>query len=137
MFLNKKKFTKKYCSPKKKFIKKLFCTQFFVPQNQILKLWQIQTRIVTKFKNSISDNSISDKTLRQFFFAKNNLTPRQPMRGTLGIVLRFQGVFLWNDNIFWIFYWTINTVDNYYALPVYIYLCLALNDEMSTVRYLN
>ena len=93
MFL-KKNFTKNFCSPTKKFHQKnFFCTKFFSLKIKNWNCDKILTRIVTKLKNSNSDNSISDKTLRQFFLAKNNLTPQQPMRGTLGIVLRFHGVF--------------------------------------------
>ena len=50
-------------------------------------MWQTQTQIVTKQKNSNTDNSITDQT-SNCFFGKNNLTPWQLIRCTLGSVLQ-------------------------------------------------
>ena len=47
---------------------------------------KLKTQIVTKLNNSNPDISISEKNLEKPF-AKNNLTPRQPMRRSLGSVL--------------------------------------------------
>ena len=48
---------------------------------------ETQTKIVTILKNSNSDNSISEKNIKQSF-GKNNLTPWQPIRCTLSSLLQ-------------------------------------------------
>ena len=68
----------------------------FFNKIQKLKLWQYsKTQIVTKLKNSNCDKTqfMKKKTTLKGPFSKNNLTPWQRMRCTLGSVLRSCNVY--------------------------------------------